>query len=86
MLTATQGQAIMHHNFHEYAPFRGEVPTRVNGVMIANQNGSVNAYAAGSDLTPDLDPAELSQIEVLKGPQGTLYGASAVGGVVKFDA
>ena len=47
--------------------------------------GSVNAYAAGSDLTPDLDPAELSQIEVLKGPQGTLYGASAVGGVVKFD-
>jgi outer membrane receptor protein involved in Fe transport len=48
--------------------------------------GSVNAYAAGSDLTPDLDPAELSQIEVLKGPQGTLYGASAVGGVVKFDS
>jgi outer membrane receptor protein involved in Fe transport len=47
--------------------------------------GSVNAYAAGGDLTPDLDPAELSQIEVLKGPQGTLYGASAVGGVVKFD-
>ncbi len=47
--------------------------------------GSVNAYAAGSNLTPDLDPAELSQIEVLKGPQGTLYGASAVGGVVKFD-
>ena len=47
--------------------------------------GSVNAYAAGSALTPDLDPAELSQIEVLKGPQGTLYGASAVGGVVKFD-
>jgi GTP-binding protein len=45
MLTATQGQAIMHHNFHEYASFRGEVPTRVNGVMIANQNGSVNAYA-----------------------------------------
>ena len=40
--------------------------------------GSVNAYAAGSDLTPDLDPAELSQIEVLKGPQGTLYGASSM--------
>ena len=47
--------------------------------------GSVNAHAAGSDLDFDLDPAELSQIEVLKGPQGTLYGASAVGGVVKFD-
>jgi GTP-binding protein len=45
MLTATQGQAIMHHNFYEYAPMRGDVPARANGVMIANQAGSVNAYA-----------------------------------------
>ena len=45
MLTATQGQAIMHHNFHEYAPLRGEVPARTAGVMISNQAGSVNAYA-----------------------------------------
>ena len=35
MLTATQGKAIMHHNFHEYAPQRGEVPGRANGVMIS---------------------------------------------------
>jgi outer membrane receptor protein involved in Fe transport len=47
--------------------------------------GSVNAYGHGTNLTPDLDPAELSQIEVLKGPQGTLYGAGALGGLVKFD-
>jgi predicted membrane GTPase involved in stress response len=26
MLTATQGEAIMHHNFHEYAAARGDVP------------------------------------------------------------
>src|SRR5580658_5155868 len=45
MLTATQGQAIMHHNFHEYAPMRGDVPSRSNGVMVANQAGNVNAYA-----------------------------------------
>src|SRR5450432_789273 len=45
MLTATQGQAIMHHNFHEYAAVRGEIPTRTNGVMIANSNGVVNAYS-----------------------------------------
>jgi len=45
ILTATQGQAIMHHNFHEYAPVRGEVPTRSNGVMIANLPGNVNAFA-----------------------------------------
>jgi GTP-binding protein len=45
MLTATQGTAVMHHNFHEYAPARGEVPGRSNGVMISNTGGSVNAYA-----------------------------------------
>src|SRR6185295_15201216 len=40
-----QGQAIMHHNFFEYAPLRGEVPTRQNGVMISNGPGNVNEYA-----------------------------------------
>ena len=45
MLTATQGEAIMHHNFHEYAPMRGDVPARNNGVMISNVNAAVNAYA-----------------------------------------
>jgi len=45
MLTATQGEAIMHHNFHEYAPMRGEVPSRINGVMVSNCAGNVNAYA-----------------------------------------
>ena len=33
---------------------------------------------------PDLDPAELERIEVLRGPQGTLYGASSIGGLVKY--
>jgi len=45
MLTATQGQAIMHHNFHEYAPARGEVPGRANGVMISSTGGAANAFA-----------------------------------------
>jgi GTP-binding protein len=45
MLTATQGQAIMHHNFYEYAPMRGEVPGRANGVMISMTGGNVNAFA-----------------------------------------
>jgi outer membrane receptor protein involved in Fe transport len=46
--------------------------------------GSVNAYTAGANLVPDLDPAELRRIEVLKGPQGTLYGAGAVGGLLRY--
>ena len=40
MLTATQGTAIMHHNFHEYAPTRGDVPGRGNGVMISMTTGT----------------------------------------------
>ena len=45
LLTATQGQAIMHHNFHEYAPMRGEIPARANGVMVSMANGTANAFA-----------------------------------------
>jgi GTP-binding protein len=45
MLTATQGTAVMHHNFHEYAPARGDVPGRLNGVMISMTSGNVNAFA-----------------------------------------
>jgi GTP-binding protein len=45
MLTATQGEAIMHHNFHEYSALRGDVPSRANGVMVSMAGGTVNAYA-----------------------------------------
>src|SRR5262249_34825091 len=38
----------------------------------------------GSQLLPDIDPADLQRVEVLRGPQGTLYGASSMGGLVKF--
>ena len=46
--------------------------------------GSITAYATGSTLTPDVDPFDLQRVEVLKGPQGTLYGAGAVGGLVRY--
>jgi iron complex outermembrane receptor protein len=46
--------------------------------------GSVNAFTGGSSTTPDLDPSDLSRIEVLKGPQGTLFGSNAMGGLLRF--
>jgi iron complex outermembrane receptor protein len=46
--------------------------------------GSSSVFAAGALLTPDIDPADLQRIEVLRGPQGTLYGAGALGGVIRF--
>jgi len=45
MLTATNGTAVMHHNFYEYEFFRGDIPRRQNGVLIANEPGQVTAYA-----------------------------------------
>jgi iron complex outermembrane receptor protein len=38
----------------------------------------------GSTTVPDIDPSDLARIEVLRGPQGTLYGASSLGGLLKF--
>ena len=46
--------------------------------------GSITPYATGGILTPDLDPYQLQRIEVLKGPQGTLYGADSIGGLVRY--
>ncbi|HEU5116937.1 MAG TPA: translational GTPase TypA, partial [Isosphaeraceae bacterium] len=45
LMSGTQGEAIMHHNFHEYQPFRGEIPRRANGVMISNTRGQAVAFA-----------------------------------------
>ena len=46
--------------------------------------GSTSLFGFGSVLLPDLDPADLQRVEVLKGPQGTLYGASSIGGLLKY--
>jgi len=45
LLTSTQGEAIMNHRFLEYGEFRGELPSRFNGVMVAIGVGQVTAYA-----------------------------------------
>jgi GTP-binding protein len=48
LMSATQGEAIMHHNFHDYQPFRGEIPRRSNGVMVSMVRGQAVAYALDS--------------------------------------
>jgi len=46
--------------------------------------GSSSAFAAGSATALDMALLDLDHIEILRGPQGTLYGAGAMGGVIKY--
>jgi len=44
-LTDTRGTGVMHHVFHEYGPFIGELPGRANGVLVSLSDGESVAYA-----------------------------------------
>lgn len=46
--------------------------------------GSSSNYGGGREFGLDLMPYDVERIEVLRGPQGTLYGAGAMGGLLKY--
>ncbi len=61
MLTNTAGEAVMAHRFNEYKPWKGPIPGRNNGVLIAKFQGVTTAYSI--DKLQDrgsffIDPAE----------------------------
>jgi GTP-binding protein len=45
LLTDTRGTAIMNRLFHAYAPHKGNIQGRRNGVLISNDQGDAVAYA-----------------------------------------
>ncbi|MEC9135315.1 MAG: translational GTPase TypA [Bacteroidota bacterium] len=45
LLTNTAGQAIINHRFMEFQPFKGEIPSRINGSLISMEKGSAIPYA-----------------------------------------
>ncbi len=45
VLTASAGEAIMAHRFHEYQPWKGDIERRTNGSLIALEAGTAYAYA-----------------------------------------
>ncbi len=45
MLTATAGEAVMAHRFNEYKPWKGTIPGRNNGVLVAKMGGTTTGYS-----------------------------------------
>lgn len=83
-------------SFQSVTPGRTQISIRGVNVGTTQPSSSVATYldevplnvaatsALSGDLNTDPDPFDLQRIEVLKGPQGTLYGANALGGVIKY--
>lgn len=70
VLTATQGQAIMHHSFLKFQPVAGEIPHRQAGVLISLEAGAVTTHAL--ELLADRGVMFVT-------PQEKVYGGQIVG-------
>lgn len=47
-LTSTKGNGIMHHIFHGYAPYKGDIPGRTRGALVAFEDGETTTYGIHS--------------------------------------
>ncbi len=45
LLTATQGYVILSHVFLGYGPYRGDIPGRTRGSLVASEDGEATTYA-----------------------------------------
>lgn len=76
LLTATEGEAIMAHRFKAFMPWKGELPARRNGSLIAIEEGVAVAYA--------LDKLQ-DRGRFFVGPGEEVYGGMVVGENNKED-
>lgn len=54
------------------------------GIMVDDVPYGVSINNGGGNQVPDIDPGDLARVEVLRGPQGTLYGTNSMGGLVNY--
>ncbi len=45
ILTSTEGEALIAHRFKDYEPWKGDIPSRINGSLIAMETGTAIAYS-----------------------------------------
>ena len=50
MLTMTRGTGIMYHVFQGYTPYKGDIPERTRGSLVAFEAGTTTAYGLNSVL------------------------------------
>jgi GTP-binding protein len=70
VLTETRGTGILTHTFHGYAPYKGDIPGRKNGVLIAMEQGETTAYSLDT-----LQPRGV----LFVGPGTEVYGGMIIG-------
>lgn len=44
-MTDTKGEGILHHNFHAYEPYKGDIVQRQRGALVAMERGVASGYA-----------------------------------------
>ncbi len=78
LLTDTRGTAQIHQQFHAYEPYKGDIPGRNRGALVALENGMATGYALenaqdrGEFLVEPGDPVYMGQVIGLNTRSGDL--------------